>query len=431
MKVLRWIGKNLGTVLLAFVLSLVVWISSVTANDPNEEVEYPRSIPLAVIGLDNDLLIVSELPASVRVTIYAPQSIQGRLLADPNSVTATLDLQDLGPGEHSVPVQVQANQRPVRVVATEPAEVEVVIEARVSEVFSVNLLLDGEPALGYRTGILEYSPKEISVSGAESLVEQVVEVRGQLSMGGATQPITETVSLQAYDAEGLVVPDVTLSPESVEVELPISLLGGFRNVIVKVMTSGEIASGYKLTNISVTPPSLMVFSSDPTLTDQLPGYIETEPINLQNAQDDIETYLSLDLPEGITVVGDDKVLVQVSIAAIETSIRLSLPVEVINLRPGLAAEVSPANVDVILSGPLPLLSNIDPQSIRIVIDMTDKNELGVYQEIPTAPFLPERISLDSILPETVEVTVSLAPTQTPTATFSPSEAITPTPTSRP
>jgi YbbR domain-containing protein len=196
-------------------------------------------------------------------------------------------------------------------------------------------------------------------------------------------------------------------------------------VIVKVITTGEIANGYKLTNITVTPPTVLVFSSDPNLLNDLPGYIETEPISLENAQDDIETYLKLNLPKGISVVGDDKALVQVNIAAIESSIRMSLPVEVIGLTPGLTAAVSPTNVDVILSGPVNILNSLNPNSIRIVVDMTGKN-IGTYQESPTMPFLPDRVTLDSISPDAVEVTVTKAPTPTPTLTPAPGAAVTPT-----
>jgi YbbR domain-containing protein len=413
-------------VLLAFILSLVVWVSSVTANDPNEEVEYPRLIPIEVQGLDPNLLIVSELAESVRVTFYAPRSIQNNLLADEGLVNASLDLTNLGPGEHIVPVEVLVSQRPVRVTDRDPDEVHVVLESKITETISATLQMDGEPALGYQQGEIRYSPREVSVTGPESQVSKVVVVRGRFSIGGATQPITTNVQLQAFDANGTAVQNVTLTPDNVDVQLPISLLGGFRNVIVKVITSGEIANGYKLTNISVTPPTVLVFSTDPDLLNDLPGYVETEAVSLQAAQDDIEAFLKLNLPAGISVVGDDKALVQVNIAAIETTVRLSLPVEVIGLMPGLAAAASPANVDVILSGPVNILSSLDPQAIRVVVDMNGK-VIGVYQEMPSAPFLPERIRLDSILPDTVEVTITKAPTPTATTTASPGSAATPTP----
>ena len=37
MKILRWLAKNFGTLLTAFILAVIVWVSAVIASDPNEE----------------------------------------------------------------------------------------------------------------------------------------------------------------------------------------------------------------------------------------------------------------------------------------------------------------------------------------------------------------------------------------------------------
>jgi YbbR domain-containing protein len=119
------------------------------------------------------------------------------------------------------------------------------------------------------------------------------------------------------------------------------------------------------------------------------------------------------------------VLVQVSIAAIESSLAVSLPVEVIGLTPGLLASISPSTVDVILSGPVPVLDGLEPTDIRLLVDLTGY-EPGTYQLIPVVDFLPSQVQKVSILPSTVEVTISLAPTPTPTSTPTPTTGGTPT-----
>ena len=158
----------------------------------------------------------------------------------------------------------------------------------------------------------------------------------------------------------------------------------------------------------------------------LPGYIETEPLDLTGADNDFEALVSLALPDGVSVVGDSKVLVQVSIAAIETSLAISFPVEVIGLTPGLSATVAPMTVDVILSGPVPILDDLEPGDVRVVIDLTGY-EIGVYQLIPVVEILPEQVQRISMLPATVEVTIIELPilTITPTATLAP--GVTPVP----
>ena len=83
-----------------------------------------------------------------------------------------------------------------------------------------------------------------------------------------------------------------------------------------------------MTNITASPPNLVVFSTNPQLVNNLPNFIETTPLDLTGAQDDLDVRLSLNLPRGISAVGDQTILVQVSIAAIEGSEQILLPVTI-------------------------------------------------------------------------------------------------------
>jgi len=259
-------------------------------------------------------------------------------------------------------------------------------------------------------------------------------VRLALDIAGASETVSKQLTPVALDAAGKAISGLTITPDQAAVSQPIELLGGYRYVIIKAVSEGQVPSGYKLTNLFVTPVGVVVFSSDPDLVGDLPGYIETMPIDLTGSTDDFEALVDLNLPAGISVVGDPKVLAQVSIAAIESSLAVSLPVEVIGLTPGLLASVSPSTVDVILSGPVPILDALEPGDIRLMVDLTDYTA-GTYQLIPVVDFLPDQVQKVSILPSTVEVIITLAPTPTPTLTPSftptPLRTGTPTPTLRP
>jgi YbbR domain-containing protein len=158
---------------------------------------------------------------------------------------------------------------------------------------------------------------------------------------------------------------------------------------------------------------VIVFSSDPRLVEGLPGYIETQPLDLTGAEEDIETFLELKTPAGVTVVNDQKVLVQVSISPIESNLRIAVPIEVIGLTPGEIALVSPELVDVILSGPVPVLDGLKPGDIRVVVDINGRVD-GVYQIDASVSHLPNRLQIESIQPTSVEVTIGPEPTPTVT-----------------
>lgn len=418
MVAIKWLGRNLGTLILAFILALVVWISAETAADPNVEQVLTRPIRLEVINESPDLLKTSEIPESVQVTLNAPASRWTTLRSYDQPLRAWIDLAGLEAGEHLVPVQVQLRVpvSPVRIVQRTPAEIPVTLETRVSRAFNVNLIVDGEPVIGYQTGTLTYSPDIVNISGAASSVSQVAEVRAFLDITGAHQSIETVLPLQVLDQAGnLVSEGITLIPNSISVYQPITLLGGYRNMIVTPALIGQLADGYRLTDISVSPPGVVVFSSDLELLSDLPGFIETVPFDLTGVDDDVQAFLELDIPEGLEVPEDQRVLVQISVAPIESTLALSLPVEVVGLPNQLAAQVSPAIIEVVLSGPLPVLNNLSPSQIRVLVDLRGR-ESGVYILSPSIPLLPDRVQLESILPATLEVTISEAPAPTPTGT---------------
>ncbi|HEX6033487.1 MAG TPA: CdaR family protein, partial [Anaerolineales bacterium] len=206
-----------------------------------------------------------------------------------------------------------------------------------------------------------------------------------------------------------------INPETVRVSIPISQQGGFRDVAVKVVVQGQQAPGYRIENISVFPPVITIFAEDPKLVNELPGVVETLPLDLQDRNEDISTRLSLDLPENITLVGAQTVQVQVSISPIQTSVTLpNLPIDVVGVAEGLSAEVFPQGVDVILSGPVPVLEAISSQDITVSVDASGL-EIGVYQLTPEVDTFVENVSVQSILPSTVEVVIAIPSTPTPTA----------------
>ena len=411
---LRWLISNLSALLLAFALAVVVWVSAVTEADPN--VERVRAVPVDIIGQDPDMLLVSSEPAQVRITLRTPQSVWDRYGNADNAVEAWIDITGLGSGEHLVDVQYRINPsfNPVRVMSVTPDVIAVELQLLDSRTFPVNLEIIGEPVVGYQQGLAARDPSFVTVSGPADQVAQVEEVRAILDITDATETIQASVPLLPLDENGELVGNVSVTPNEAEVTQPITLQESYRNVVVRVVTTGQVANGYKLTNISVSPPNVVVFSPDPQLVNSLPSFVETEPIDLTGATDDIETFVELNLPEGVSVTGDPTVLVQVSIGALEDSLQVSLPVSAVGLLPGQAAVISPDMVDVILAGPVPVLNRMTSTDVRVVADVRGL-DFGTHQVELTVDVLPDQVQVETILPSVVEVEIITAPTPTPTS----------------
>jgi YbbR domain-containing protein len=407
---LRWLGQNLGTLFLAFTLAVVVWISAVVSRDPNVERNIPRMITIEQVGKADDLLIIGDLASQVRVMVKAPESIYNRLIVAPNSIAASIDLTGYGPGVHSIPVQVLVSPdigRVTRITQVEPATVQVRLEQLVSKEVPVDLNIIGNLPQGYRRGEAVVEPSIVTISGPESRVLQVDKGDVRLDISNSRESRQISLQVNPVDSNGDTINGVTVRPREVEVIQPISLEGGYKLVIVKVVTTGNVLPGYRLTNISVSPPTVMAFSTDPNLLNAIP-YVETRALNLDGLTDDIEVRKELNLPPGVSLVNEQSVLVQVSVAAIEGSITLAVPVESSGLDTSYQAVISPNTVDLIIEGPLPLLSKLDQASFRVLIDLEGLTP-GVYQIAPEIDLVPDQVTVQTVLPETVEVTIEPAP----------------------
>jgi YbbR domain-containing protein len=413
----HWLGKNLRTFLWALAMAVSVWIAAVTSADPDEARLFPNPILIEIVGQDPGLVLSTDIPKEMEVTLRAPRSVWEQLSTNPQSVRAVLDLSGLSAGEHSVNLQIQVDARPVRIVSAGPSSVTFTLEPLVTKRLDVELSIKGQPAIGYQAGESRLEPVQVVISGAQSQVRKVMRARVAINLDGLRESLDQPYKVELMDENNQTVKSLTVTPENIQLSIPISQQGGYRDMAVKVIVSGQVASGYRLSNISVFPPVITVFATDPQIVNVLPGVVETKPLDLQKASDDISTRLALNLPANVSVVGEQTVLIQAGISPIESSLTLSGEiVEVTGLPADWSAQVSPATIDVIVSGPLPLLDTLTRQDVRVTIDVTGLTE-GAHQLEPQVEILISDVIVESILPGTVEVV--LASNATPTASATP------------
>ncbi len=398
--------KNLPTLLTSILLALAVWVLAISNTDPVERRTYGRPVEIEISGLDPSLVMTNDLPERVSIILSAPSSTWATDLSMNNAVRAVVDLSGLGEGTYEVPVRLQVDARPVRIENYSPNKVVVNLEKLLNKTFKINLAYSSAPPIGYDIGQTKLEPQTAVVSGPASQVDRVVEVRATVDLSQASQKINRDLTLVALDENGVKVDGISISPEKVNVQIEITQRGGYRNVTVKVVTTGQVASGYRLTNISASPLVVTVFSTDTELINNLPGYIETQPINLSGADESIEVSIPLNLPSGVIVIGEPTVRVSVSISPIESSITLSnLPIELIGQRPEYEYSISPQQVDVIFSGPIPYLDKLSARDVRVILDL-DEFMPGVYQVDPEVLIEMPGIQVESILPAAIEVEVT-------------------------
>jgi YbbR domain-containing protein len=413
---MRWLLNNLSSLLLALILALTVWVAAVSSSDPIEVHSLPSSTPIDFRNLSDGLVLVNTQARSTSISVRAPQSVWNQL--PPSDVTAWVDLKGLKPGTYQLPVQSNVDRRLVQISTVDPNSVSITIEAAINRRMSIQAVRHGELAIGFRTDPPQLQPASATLIGPTSAVNRVDHLQIDIDMTGRSQTFTQDLTIEPLDAQGQPVSGVSLEPSIAQVTIGIEELGGYRSVVVLPKINGEVDPGYQLTGITVQPTLVTVFSADPAQVDQLGGFVETEPVSLSGVTEDIQKNVGLSLPEGVSIVGDKTVTVKVNISPIENSLKVTRAIEITGLQQGLFAQASPDVVSLILNGPVPILDNLRLSDVRVVLDLINLAP-GTYQLTPQVFTSSNDLKVQSLLPDTIEVTIGRTPFPTSVPTTAP------------
>lgn len=407
----RWLVNNLPLMAMALILAVLAWFVALEEADPTIEQLFPPTIPVIVTGLSEDLIIVGAFEERVYVTVQTAQSVWETLSVE--DFDATVDLSGLEPGVYEVPVEVDLDREPSRITDVEPEVVTVELESRESRSVPVRLQTEGSPAVGYVVRAEEVEPQEVIVEGPNSYVTRVADVFAAMSIQGAEGGVEERLAVRPRDAEGNSVPYVSLVPENVDVRVDIEPTGYHAALAVRAVLTGEVASGYRITDISITPPTVTVFGRPEVLEALEQGFVETKPIAVEGATGDVIVRPGFSPPPQVTVVPGVRLQVHVFVEPIESSMTITVTPEIQGLGQGYTVTVSPDTVEVILSGPLPRLDSLKADDVRIVLDLFELS-MGTHQLEPEV-ITPQEITSQGVIPATVQVRIAeiVDPTPTP------------------
>ena len=258
--------------------------------------------------------------------------------------------------------------------------------------------------MGYETGDSTTAPEFIHVRGPASLVRQAVRAEVTVDVEGHLNDVTEDIRPVIVDENGEPIPQLEIAPRTVTVNIPIQEPGYFRKLPVNINLKGELAPGYRLSNLEVRPEIVTIFGNTYAVQNA-PSYLQTQPISLTQITESLTTTLDLQMPEGLFVVDPNstQVTVTIMIEPIEGSITLELTPQIEGLSRNLTATVEIDSIVVLLSGPLATMETIGKEDVRLTIDVTNLTP-GEYAIRPTVN-VTETVTVENVLPETIPIRI--------------------------
>jgi diadenylate cyclase len=405
--------QNVGLLLVTAVITLTIWSFVLAQTNPTEQ-ETVTNISLRIEQIPDNLALVTDPPASVSAAVRTTNSNLNNLR--PDNFLAVATLTSYGPGQHQIPIDVQSGDELVQVLGTVPGFLTLELAPIVSRTLPVQVHLNDPHTL---SAAYEFSgqpistPSSVTVTGPQPLLDRIDQIRAALSIGAATTTVEESRPLRALDAAGNEVAGVTLEPADVQITVPIIPRQDALDVGVRAVTEGSPPDGYWLSSLTVTPASLTL-QGDPALLSAVNGFVDTLPVDLSEAFGPLSIQVPLQLPPGVTAVDNNSVPVfSVTINA-RVSVRtgdllLQRPVEVVGTREGVTVTVDPEQMELLISGPLPTLNEIErnPDLVRITIDIS----AVAPGEGLTAPFTPRLILPNGVQAQLIRDTVQVTMTR--------------------
>jgi YbbR domain-containing protein len=386
----------LGSLALAF----FVWVIATTGS-----LQERRFTTISVqLDADPGLLIVGSVTRTVSVTVRAPEDVLGLLTRDDIIVRA--DLRGKGPGTHTVELDVDVSR--TAVADTQPAQVTVTLDANQSRLVDIDYEITGELTPDLERDAPEFDTQEFTITGPSTRVQQVVAVRAVLDLSSRRATFEAELSVSPVDADGDIVNDVTVSPQSVNVTVPIRQRTDVRRVsITPNIGSDTLPAGYSVVDIENEPQTVFVRGD---LT-SVPDTLTTPFISLEGQTSTYQVTVPVQLPEDVpdgtvVILGNREVTVTIVISAVPGDRQFeNVPVTFTGLDAGLTAQLVPTQVTVLLRGPEIELTDLTVDDVLVTVDLSGLTE-GVYDIEPIVAELATNIEAVSLLPATVVVSIA-------------------------
>lgn len=245
----KWMTKKSFLVFISFILTMALFVYASESSPSRQSAAVSIQTTSNTIGnvpvyvdMDSQLYTVTGLPESVTLRIEGSSSSLLAVAGNASYRVKTPNLNELGTGKHMIILQVTGLPSGVKGTVS-PETVEIMIEkkATVELPVSVNVNRANLPG-AYKSGQALVSPARVTISGPESLINQVENVLATVTVPENTKAdYTSSVAVQALDATGKPLA-LKVEPEQVQVRVPITT--NSKKVPLVLTTTGSAGSQY-------------------------------------------------------------------------------------------------------------------------------------------------------------------------------------------
>lgn len=390
---------NLGLKIAAFVFSAFLWLIVVNVDNPVESRTF-TDIPVTIV---NDDIITSGGEVyqvvgqqTVSVVVYATREVRQQLSAE--DIVATADIREMNsslvPIEITIP-EFEGNYESAEAV---PRNLQIQIEKSGSRVLALTADDTGIVRNGYMIGSMTVHPTNITITGPESVLEQIDRAVASVNVDGMSKSEEREATLYLYDSNGNVVNQNQLENNLGEDGLTVSVeILEMKSVPVVFDVTGTPAEGYQYTGCTSEPETLQICGASEDIQKIEEIDVPASVIDISGASGPVEQTVDITpyLPDGIRLVdentGSVKVTAMIEAEGTRTIDFLVRSIRINNLADNLQVSY-PADTEIRLrfSGDQEQLDVLDISN-AVSVDLEQYTSPGTY-DVPVNVNLPDGIT---------------------------------------
>jgi YbbR domain-containing protein len=372
--------------------------------------ELPSSIAV-VPTLPKDAVLGAGLPNVTRISYVTLGDASARASAD--SFRATIDLSGVDPNSGRtvyVPIKVESRDPRFVVVNWEPPGLNVQLDPIKSKKVKV-VVSEGTTPTGLEVRPAVITPQEVTVRGAASVIDRVVEARADVVIEPNGLEIDRDIDLIPVDVQNNRLTPVQVTPATAHVTIAVFTDRETRQLPVTPFVTGTPATGYEVASITISPPLVTVEGN----ADQLVGLAsaDTEPISISGATQDVTKDAELALPPGILPIGRSTVHVTITMRSKAGTRTYDAAIVPTGAQVGLDYRLSTTHALATVGGPLADLARLDAATFTLLAPVGGLGP-GTHQ-VTIGANLSVGLTLVAVNPTTVTVTISVSSPATPSA----------------
>lgn len=395
---------DIGWKLLSLIIAIGLWFMVINTENPVETRSYTAAIQLQneeALTERGYVVVNDDELSSTRVTVR----LRGQRLAldalsqSSTRVQAVVDLSDVIYSYSGEPVSVPVDivipsvvNSSFEILSKSVQTVSVDIQPYVNKDFDVKAVVNTTDETAKELANAVASPGSVTVYGAKSIVESVAEVRAYVSPETVEDGMVMTAVPVAYNADGVVVGDVTFGTEELSVMIT---LDEVKSVRVNLSLTGEVADGYEITDYYTTPETMEVAGDAAALSRLTAINLPDIDVTGLEANSGYEFFAGDYLPDGLRALDGGRITATVIVEEEETK-ELIIPVDSVTwgdtLAEGYMASISGEDISISVKGVASVIDTLTAADIEAHIDL-DGLEEGEHDDVYVRFELPEGVSL--------------------------------------